>query len=230
MKTFIVLTQNLTSQYRPLEPSELPDNISQGCTFSTLDINVPIYLSWLYSEVASRGGVFVEKKIESLEETLSLSPDLVVTAVGLGAGDILEIKDTRMDASRGQVVLIKAPWMESRSRGKIRWSGLSKICDEGYRDVYVIPRGDGTLVVGGTRLTGDWNEEPREETTRAILERVLKFLPQLARPGSSRMTPTYEDVDILSVNVGLRPVREGGARLEIGKIGSGGSKIVHAYG
>lgn len=101
---------------------------------------------------------------------------------------------------------------------------ISQVGDEGFRDVYVIPRGDDTFVVGGNRLKADWDERPREETTKEILERVLKFVPQIANPESQD-----GDVDLVSVNVGLRPVREGGARLEVGdKVGD--TKIVHAYG
>lgn len=53
---------------------------------------------------------------------------------------------------------------------------------------------------------------------------MLKFVPQIAYPESQD-----GEVDLVSVNVGLRPVREGGARLEVGdKVGD--IKVVHSYG
>lgn len=116
--------------FERIESSQLPSDCSEGCTFSTLDINVPIYLEWLVSEVASRGGKFVEKKVDSLQEVSSSgSFEAIITAVGLGAKNIQELKDDRMVPSRGQVLLVKAPW--AKEEGKLHpWSGLSRVSEE----------------------------------------------------------------------------------------------------
>lgn len=103
---------------------------------------------------------------------------------------------------------------------------------QGGREVYVIPRGDGTVVCGGTRIVDDWDGTPRQETTKRILGRCLELVPQLVDPkkGTGLTKPRIEDLDVVEVNVGLRPARRGGVRLERAKEDVEGVKIVYNYG
>lgn len=61
---------------------------------------------------------------------------------------------------------------------------------------------------------------PRPETTTDILTRALALVPELAPPNIS--SPTVDDLRplIIEVGCGLRPAREGGIRLEIGRVAS----------
>lgn len=81
------------------------------------------------------------------------------------------------------------------------------------------------------------NAVPRAETTQDILERVLKFAPELV-PAHLRKgeEPTVEDILPLVVEegCGFRPGRKGGLRLETTSIQVPKSDktipVVHNYG
>lgn len=60
-----------------------------------------------------------------------------------------------------------------------------------------------------------------EETTKAILRGCKKLAPKLLSSDG--------DFEVLSVECGLRPAREGGPRVE-GEIVDGRYRIVHSYG
>lgn len=63
------------------------------------------------------------------------------------------------------------------------------------------------------RVTERISDSPDPATARGILERCLHYCPELAE-GSVGGTPSIADVKILRHNVGLRPSRTGGARVE----------------
>lgn len=81
---------------------------------------------------------------------------------------------------------------------------------------YIIPQSD-TVVLGGTFQLNDWNTEVVENDTRKILRICAKALPAL------------EHVRHGKVQVGLRPHRDDGVRLEHEK-SKDGIDIVHCYG
>lgn len=71
---------------------------------------------------------------------------------------------------------------------------------------------------GGTFLVDDWDLSPNPTTTRRIIKECLEYEPSLSHEYSPRVpsqkAPDPESIPIISVNVGLRPARRGGARLE----------------
>lgn len=164
-------------------------------------------------------------------------PNVLVASPGLGARTIEGINDEAVHPQRGQVVVVNAPWLSTSTlpsyvpRPKHHLPGYSIVRPQGGREVYVIPRGDGTVVCGGTRIVDDWDPTPRPETSRTILERCLRLVPELVHP-SKRTGLTgarVEDVEVLGANVGLRPARKGGPRLERGGEAEG-VKVVWNYG
>lgn len=96
----------------------------------------------------------------------------------------------------------------------------------------MIPRGDGTVVCGGTRIVDDWDPKPRPETTKRILERCIALVPQLVDPKKTTglTKPRVEDIDVVGVNVGLRPARRGGVRLERALQDIDEVKVIYNYG
>lgn len=136
------------------------------------------------------------RTVIALEDELA-SADLVVNAAGLAAG-ALAGGDAALHPVRGQVVLVDAP------------AGTPCLCDEDTL-TYVLPRPD-VCVVGGTHQPGDADTAPRPAETEAILERAVRLVPALAR------------APVVGVRAGLRPVRDGGPRVE--RDGA----VVHCYG
>ncbi|EST06249.1 FAD dependent oxidoreductase [Kalmanozyma brasiliensis GHG001] len=244
--------------FKPLPQFSLKGGLSHGCTFSTIDINVPVYHRWLLHCFLELGGRLVVAEAKSLRQAVQLatSPassqvvckdiatwrqagkvDALVASPGLGARFIEGIKDEAVHPQRGQVVVVHAPWLSAdapswNDKPPHKLPGYSIVRAQGGREVYVIPRGDGTVVCGGTRIVDDWDPNPRPDTTKRILERCLGLVPQLADPKKSAglTRPRAEDVQVVGVNVGLRPARRGGPRLDRAMDDVDGVKVVYNYG
>jgi len=103
---------------------------------------------------------------------------------------------------------------------------------------YIIPRPDGTVILGGTFQQDNWELAVNHRTGRRIFERCAALEPALL---------PSKGTTFLSHNVGLRPARRGGPRVEVEVVklplpndlvpcnGTGNRpsrelKIVHAYG
>ncbi|SNX82540.1 related to D-amino acid oxidase [Melanopsichium pennsylvanicum] len=251
---------NWYPDFKRIPASKLKPSIGHGCTFSTININVPLYHSWLVRHFIELGGRLVVAEAKSLSEAIQLATcppstasiicrysshwtnirnvDILVASPGLGARTIQGINDHAVHPQRGQVVVINAPWLSTSStlpsyayKPKHEIPGFSIVRAQGGREVYIIPRGDGTVVCGGTRIFDDWDPKPRSETTRKILKRCLELVPQLVNPKkrTGLTKPKVQDLEVVGVNVGLRPARRGGVRLERGSDVEG-VKIVHSYG
>jgi glycine/D-amino acid oxidase-like deaminating enzyme len=234
-------------QFKELPASALPKDAAYGCTLTTYDIVIPHYLPRLYQLFTKLGGKSICRRVESISEVTtlvnedgsSLSVGCIIVSPGLGALELLGDKDVH--PIRGQTVLVKAPWCStdynkdtpwasnSPSLNPPTWPGMSVVNKQGFRDVYIIPRGDGTFIVGGTRLVDDWDTSPREKTTKEILERVLDYMPTLAPPKHDQSGSSVDHLEVLGVNVGLRPARKQGVRLEAGSSVEG-VPVIYSYG
>ena len=129
-----------------------------------------------------------------------------VNATGLGARKL--VPDGTMFPTRGQTIVVKGEADKVST-----FEGMNSI-------KYVIPRkGSGTSVLGGTKQVGNWDTEVNHETTKDILEGCRPLAPELLKDGEFR---------VVKVLVGLRPSREGGARVESEVVGE--RKVVHSYG
>ncbi|CEP16337.1 hypothetical protein [Parasitella parasitica] len=89
---------------------------------------------------------------------------------------------------------------------------------------YVIPRSDGTVVLGGTANKHDFNPFPETQTNNTILEKTFALCPELKE----------QPLEIVKYNVGLRPSRIGGVRIENEMLTSRNRKqtiqVTHGYG
>ena len=97
-------------------------------------------------------------------------------------------------------------------------------CDDGPGEgVYVMARaaGGGT-VLGGCTQKGNWESQYDPNLATRIMTRCVDLCPQLT--GGKGI----EHLDIVRHGVGLRPFREGGARIEKERID--GTWVVHNYG
>ncbi|GAA5875455.1 hypothetical protein JCM16303_000632 [Sporobolomyces ruberrimus] len=222
---------NLMSRYHPdfrwLDSSELPAGIDHGAAFTCILIDTPAYLPYLLSRFLSNSGqIHRVSTLPSLSSALSSHSSLsdvrlIVNCTGLGSRSL--VNDKKAFPTRGQLVIVRAPWIKQ---------GMTRLGNGTYD--YIIPRRNGLVVLGGCAEKGNWDPKPREDMSKRIKTRCLALCPDLLPP-DKRSNGTIDDLEVVEEAVGLRPTREGGIRLEIDEIEreelSGKSiKVVHHYG
>lgn len=188
--------------------------------YDTWQVNPAVYLPWLVRQLrfALPSPVrFVQQRVGLLREAARLAnhPDpIVVNCSGTGLqwdGGV----DPLVYPIRGQTLLVRKP-------GPTRYTDLTVThVDKHGQWTFVIGRPlDGGYIVGGTKQVGETLLEPRTEDTAAIVARARQLYPDLLDPASGEFRVEY-------TNVGLRPARKTGFRLECEE---GEAVVVHAYG
>lgn len=76
------------------------------------------------------------------------------------------------------------------------------------RWTYIIPRNDGTVICGGTVDRENRQTAPDDSITKDILKRICELCPEITHGKGP------DHFDIVSVNVGFRPGRQNGIRIE----------------
>ena len=179
-------------------------NISPQCcdvwAFATYIFNCSNYLSWMMKQFQQNGGQIEKRTVKSLDELSSCN--IIINCAGVWAGNLVE--DHSMQPFRGQVVLVRAPW-------------ISNFYIDGNSDkrAYILPRAN-SVVLGGTFQMGNWSEQPNPEIAKSILENAIKLEPSLSR------------AEVIGGWAGLRPVRNR-VRLDT-SIGPKGGLVIHCYG
>jgi D-amino-acid oxidase len=197
--------------FRHAAPDELAAagaGYRDGYVFAAPVIAMPVYLDYLARRFESLGGTITQRPIASLDEALAAC-SVVVNCTGLGARDLTG--DTDLHPSRGQVL-------------RIRPNGFQRciLDDTGPNAVaYIVPRLT-DIVLGGTDDEGSAGTEPNPDVTADILRRCARLDPAFA---------AVSEADILSIAVGLRPVRSA-VRLEVERPQPARQDrlVVHNYG
>ncbi|KAH8174104.1 FAD dependent oxidoreductase domain-containing protein [Sarocladium implicatum] len=196
-------------------PSEkLPHGVKFGITFTTVTINAPKFLEYLYERLRSEYGVHFQKtKLDSISSAFGPSTKVVFNCTGNAARTLPGIEDSKCYPTRGQVVLVRAP---RQKRNMMRY-GLD------YK-TYIIPRPgtQGHVILGGFTQDGVDDGSTYKSETESIIKRAKGLSEDLRG----------EEPEILGVVAGMRPSREGGARVEREtKTIQGQSRaLVHNYG
>ncbi|KAF8140527.1 FAD dependent oxidoreductase [Boletus edulis] len=206
-----------------LDRSDIPEPYKFGLEYYTISVNPQEYIPWLKSELLSRGVAFEQWHVNSLEDLRPLvGPEGVPCS-----RSIIGVEDTKLYPIRGQTIVVKSPLKHGFAvRGE---------------STYIIPRPGtkytDTVILGGTFQSGNWDTSLDMDTAKRIFERCAELAPSLKNT---------EVTKILKHQVGLRPAREGGARVEAEAVkfplntahnlvpwdsAEGGSmQVVHAYG
>lgn len=159
--------------------------------------------------------------------------DLVVNATGLGAKSLLGVADDSVYPIRGQTVLVRAPdsWKKvcvmktethptgdpgevlslSSTAGCMLIVLLLAIDNASPEPSYIIPRPGSSrdVILGGSFQIDDFNTLPDLSMAERILKKAFILQPGLAKGGS------WKDIEVIKHNVGLRPARRGGCRVEL---------------
>lgn len=209
--------------------------------FRSLCLSVPNYTTWLVEKLlgkmpapASPPVEFIRvPTVESLEAAAHIvrGASFIVNATGLGSQDLREVKDKSLYPIRGQTVLVNAP--RFRDENVARCINFTN----GSHTVYVIPRArTGHVILGGTfdaKVSSPMLPNPA--VTERILKDTVSRMPELLPSGVDASTPdAWRKADVISVNVGIRPAREGGARVELDPkpliVDGRTVGVIHAYG
>lgn len=128
-------------------------------TYNTVNTDVPKFLNWLYFRFLSKGGQVIRASVQHISQVLEggpgafdrskkpRTPDGVIVCAGLGARFLGGVEDKDVYPMRGQVLLIRAPWVKNC---------MSMSGGPGRIWTYVIPRRGGDVIIGGTMGVDDW--------------------------------------------------------------------------
>ncbi|KAK2753250.1 hypothetical protein FQN54_007941 [Arachnomyces sp. PD_36] len=223
--------------FAPLSPTSFPSTsppIKLGVAYTSFTFNPEKHIKYLLNRVLGAGGRTIRATlptkeggiIGALEEARRLAAaaeeedPVFINATGLGARTF--VPDDAMQPIRGQTIIVKGE--AERISTHLLFSDTTDSADSDERIAYVVPRkGTGTTIIGGTKQVGNWDTEPDEGVSRDILGWARGLAPELVRGGG--------ELEVLKVQVGLRPGRKGGARVESEVLGGAkGMRVVHAYG
>lgn len=184
---------------------ELPEGFIDAHVFAAPVIDTSVYLDYLMRTFQAEGGRIERRDVRDIAEALAERP-VVVNCAGLGARELMG--DGEFRPLRGQVV-------------RVRHTGARRVLlDSGVAGevTYIVPRVS-DVILGGTDDEGNERAEPDPAVTRDILRRCARLVPTLAH---------LTEGDILSVAVGIRPVRST-VRLEAESAGAH-RWLIHNYG
>ncbi|KAI0938425.1 hypothetical protein AcV5_000111 [Taiwanofungus camphoratus] len=227
--------------FRTLSEESLVNGAKTGVSFTTVTIDTPVYLNYLMSRFLAHGGNIVRGAVQHVSQVVEggahvftcgragpTPVDALVICPGLGARSLGGVEDMDMYPVRGQIIIIRAPWITSGRTASHKEDGLW---------TYIIPRRSGDVILGGTKIDNDWYPVARLETTEDILQRCLALWPEIAPPYvRAERTPTVDDLRplILEEGCGFRPARKGGIRLGVewidGRKGNSKIPMVFNYG
>jgi D-amino-acid oxidase len=114
-------------------------------------INSPVYLKWLEQQFRKLGGKIIKQSIAHIYELFNFFPHnnhattaVVINCTGLGAKYLGGVQDDALFPTRGQTMIVNAPNIKKT---------ITHVGTEGI--TYVIPRSDGTVILGGTANKND---------------------------------------------------------------------------
>lgn len=209
-------------KFQEIPRSKLSADVDNATSFTSVCINTAIYLPWLVSQCLKNGVVFKRSVFKHICDAAKAgvhhsgsTADLIVNCTGLLASKIGGVEDRTVVPARGQIVLVRndAPAMYSISGTD---DGEDETC-------YIMTRAaGGGSILGGCYQKGSWESQPDPNLAIRIMKRAVTICPELT--GGKGI----EHLDVIRHGVGLRPVREGGTRIELESIN--GTPVCHNYG
>ncbi|TCD68307.1 hypothetical protein EIP91_011166 [Steccherinum ochraceum] len=222
--------------FKFLPPEELPEGMKAGVIFDTITVNPEQYLPWLRLQLLNFGVTFVRRKVQGLDEAADLAGEngIIVNATGLGAKSLIGVEDEKVYPIRGQTIIVHAPGIKERAE----CFALPLVGVSSDDVTYAIPRPspDEHVLIGGTYQKHNWDTSVDFTAAQRMWDTAVKYMPALKSEKNS----------VIRHNVGLRPAREGGARIEVELVSfpvnrdfmyghsarqtRGTLSVVHAYG
>eukprot|EP00040_Diaphanoeca_grandis_P019831 m.105037 g.105037 ORF g.105037 m.105037 type:complete len:336 (-) comp27615_c0_seq1:82-1089(-) len=170
-------------------------------------INSPLYLEFLIQRATQLGITFVRAHCDDLDQDViaqHVVGSIVINCTGVSAS--LLTHDNDLMPVKGQTVKILAPSVKE-----------FMVVPEGPLSLsYIMPRGDGTVLLGGTHEVGATQSFATVGSVRDILSRCAQLMPCL------------EEAQVVDVWAGSRPTRST-IRIET-EILPSSKTCIHNYG
>lgn len=205
--------------YQVLAQSAIPATgpHAAGISYDSFCLNPGKYLSYLLSRSKELGAKHTTAEVQSFTEIFHKFENVrgVINCTGLGAARLVE--DPKLFPTKGQSVIVRGQAHRISTGLGDDWEAV------------VVPRyGENETFLGVSKVGGDWyvhflpsimislskewflpirTLDADESVTQSILQRCKAIAPELLNDNG--------EFEVLSVQVGLRPTRVGGARVEI---------------
>ncbi|KAF1967372.1 nucleotide-binding domain-containing protein [Bimuria novae-zelandiae CBS 107.79] len=224
---------NLVRGYQNISSSSLAPGTQHGTTYTSIMINVPMYLVYLLHTAKALGVQMIHAALPStsnLSESLRAAQDIVsehhsgaiaafVNATGISAKSF--VPDPAVYPIRGHTITVAGEAKQITTIDAPSSAEPSLTSSTSTPIMYILPRPhSGTSILGGTKEADNWDPSPSADITAEILKRAKEWAPELLNPEG--------DFEVLSEQVGLRPARKGGVRVEVEKVN--GLVVCHSYG
>ncbi|KAL2810785.1 FAD dependent oxidoreductase [Aspergillus granulosus] len=213
--------KDVVLDFKNLPKDQLAPGIDNAQTFTSVCINTAVYLPWMVGQCRKNGAVFKRASFKHVADAASVHhsgrpADVVVNCTGLSSKSLGGVLDNKLYPARGQVVVVR--------NDPGRMASISGTDDGEEELFYMMTRaaGGGTIL-GGCYQKHQWDPLPDPNLAVRIMKRAIEICPELVAEGQG-----IEGLDIIRHGVGLRPLRDGGPRIEAEKID--GVAVVHNYG
>jgi len=213
---------------------KVPDAAVMGIKYKSICFDPPKYLSYLFKVVQDLGAKVIKTSVDTTSGLAGVvrsckvivgkegldEASAIVNCTGLAARHFLEKEEAeKLFPIRGQTILVQGEAEMTRT-----FVGLPDAPESDM--LYVVPRpGSGSTILGGCKQIGNWSEEVDVDINQRILAGMKRF-------GLCDELRGYDgEFEVLSYQVGFRPGRKGGPRVEAeGKGKIEGLWILHNYG
>lgn len=212
--------KDVVPNFRVLGTDELDEQFDSATAFTSVCINTAIYLPWLVGQCLKNDVVVKRGIVSHVSEAANFHhsgkrADIVVNCTGLSAGKLGGVEDQKVYPARGQIVVVR--------NDPCIMTSVSGTDDGSDEATYIMHRAaGGGCILGGCLQVGNWESQPDPNLAIRIMKRCVDLCPALT--GGKGI----EHLCIIRHGVGLRPMREGGPRVEKEIIG--GVWVVHQYG
>ncbi|KAJ5165832.1 hypothetical protein N7492_006128 [Penicillium capsulatum] len=213
--------EDVVPDFEAMPQERLAPGIDNGQKFTSVCINTAIYLPWLVGQCVKNGAVFKRAVLKHIADAADAhnsgqKADVVVNCTGLSSKTLGGVEDEKLYPARGQIVIVR-----NDPGPMVSVSGTDDGDDEA---LYIMTRaaGGGTIL-GGSYQKHNWDALPDPNLATRIMKRAIAASPSLVGKGQG-----IEGLDIIRHGVGLRPLRDGGPRIEREVVN--GVNLVHNYG
>lgn len=202
------------------------DMFSNAYEFDGYNIRTSYYMTFLINEMWKMSGsaeqadsrfAMVRKSISKLSDAYKLHhqggvADLIVNCTGFLAKELEDLEEEEKE----KIYPVRGIVFVAENSTGMKKNTLVDIYDPQHPDekLYFMPRREGELIMGGVFEENSLSRNVDPTFLHRLIERCQKYLKQY----------NWDDLKIVRTQVGYRPFRKGGYRIE--RCG----KLIHCYG